>query len=323
MDKRTPDVAFACMLWSAIGSLVGLAVSQQFGWSWWPMIPCAALGASGAYLFHDLAEVRRGIVQSYQKTIAWRPDWELWQVAGLGVIEGFFLTMLLLAIYVGEDSSFGVLWRPEMSINQLRILGIGFMTLSVFMVTLNEWRYYIDAWDREQRAQHQKVCQERCQQPCKFYSGRGCCFCKEWAVTEMKGWAMLALIFNPFTAYLMFRTLCIIAIVLISVGLCWEAFLLVRGNAHRLLRKTANAVTAATVRVYAFTVETIRYIHSDERRVRLVATLAATLTGFLIGHQYHHVLIGTLAGSSAGALFGTLLWEIVAIRVFHAVPTKS
>lgn len=73
MKRETWSIVGACALGAFIGTLVALEIAARFQYGSYFWFVGALFGGAVAYFAVDFHHFWRGVVRSYEKTVAWKP----------------------------------------------------------------------------------------------------------------------------------------------------------------------------------------------------------------------------------------------------------
>ncbi len=256
MTRDWLSIALACAFGALVGTLTALEISTRFEYGSYLCAFGALVGGITAYVAIDFRHFCAGVVHSYRRTIAWRPDLHGWKT--LVVMSGGVVMMYSSIVGVGgvafayfSDNPVPVLVGTLWSMLVFSVMGalLGwFMTVSISSGAK-------DAADREQGLRD---------------------------IAEI-GW-MFILHCNPIGA-----TLAVIR------GLKWVAVRTPSAIA-RAVPATINGVRRVASALAQFVAGVFVYVHSQRRTICFVDATIGAAIGYTFGSAIIGAIAGALLG---------------------------
>ncbi len=271
MTRGWLSIALACAFGALIGTLTALEISTRFEYGSYLWAIGALVGGITAYVAIDFRHFCAGVVHSYHRTIAWRPDSQWWKA--LAIMSGGIAMMYSSIVGVGGVALayfsnipmpvlIGTLWAMlAASVASVLLVGC--------LMTGSSSSGAKDAADRERLRN----------------------------IAEM-GW-MIILHCNPIGA-----TLAVIR------GLKWVAVRTPSAIARAVLA-TINGVRRVASTLAQFVASVFVYVHSQRRTICFVDATIGAAIGYTFGSAIIGAIAGALLGVLNYEIISVRLLRIV------------
>lgn len=257
MTRSWLSIAFACAFGALIGTLTALEISARFESGSYLWVIGALIGGIAAYVTIDFRHFCAGVVHSYHRTIAWRPD-PLWWKA-LVAMAGGIVTIYCSAVGVYgaviayfSDAPMSVAIGTLWAMLAASVFGVG---LSWLMTSVSSSSQVRNATDREQQLRN---------------------------IVDI-GWQFI-LNGNPIAAALAALR-----------GLKWIAVRTPSAIA-RAVPATINGVRRMWHTVAQFVVGVFIYVHSQRRMICFVDATIGAAIGYSFGSAIIGAIAGAILG---------------------------
>lgn len=283
---NTKRIGFVCFMASFIGALLTLAVAEQFALGWWLAPIGAATFGLTAYLGYEWRAVGRAVVHASRAAVNWRPGKDSWLWYGLSLSGGISVPLLLLAIlvwgFLPPDPWFLAPAFTEDPQNEPAVL---ILITSSFIIPCAMSVFGTIGYHDRFRLTRRHLAED-----------------KGFPFTSWT-WRQQALFINPLTAPIITVLLYLVVPLGLIGGIGWLVY--------KAVKATANALII-------FTISFFRYLHSEERRICLTATMLGVIVGFAVGYPQELVLLGAIAGGLTGSALGVAEYRLA--RWLRLVP---
>lgn len=275
MHNKTSSIVLACALGACIGAFSALEIASRFEYGSFLWIVGALLGGVVSYITINFRGFCLGVVYSYDKTLAWRPNRLYWGAVGMvfiGVLSLLSNTLPFLIIGLSvakcfQEPSVDIIGMLQSAWEDRNVV-INWIIFAMTMATTLS--FLVNARDNKGEREYKD----------SLFNLREIGY--KWLVRN-----------NVFVVTLW-------AVHYVSKKLCQFVV-----NSPRFAKMVFIGFVALVVEIAQFVAGVFVYVHSSQRTLCFVNATLGAATGYFLG--------STFIGACAGAILGFVSHKLVSV----------